>query len=87
MSSGAHNKQVIRKRMCKYSIFCIACFSIPQGCKNLVAHYHYATINLVKKRTLSHCYKMAVCQFLLPLYLCCTTLSSFGKWLCFSRIR
>jgi len=57
MSSGAHNKRVIRKRTRKYGIFRIACFSIAQGCKNPVAHYHCTTKNLVKKRTLSLRYK------------------------------
>ena len=49
MSSGAHNKQDIRKRTCKYGIFCIACFSIAQGCKNPVMHSHCATKNFIKK--------------------------------------
>ena len=49
MSSGAHNKQVIRKRMCKYGMFLIACFRMPQVCKNHVVHSHYATKNFVKK--------------------------------------
>jgi len=66
MSSGAHNKQVIRKRTYKYSIFRIACFSIMQGCKNLVVHSHCATKNLVKKGTLGLCYKMAACLILTP---------------------
>jgi len=59
MSSGAHNKQVMRKRTRKYGIFRIACFSIAQGRKNPVAHLNCATKNLVKKRTLSLRYKMA----------------------------
>jgi len=50
MSSGAHIKQVIRKRTRKYGIFRIACFSITQGCKNPVAHSYCAPINLVKKK-------------------------------------
>jgi len=50
MSSGAHNKQVIHKRMRKYGIFHIACFSIAQGCKNMVVHSHYTTKNLVKTK-------------------------------------
>jgi len=59
MSSGAHNKQVIRKRTRKYGTFRIACFSIAQGCKNPVAHSHCATKNFVKKELLSLRYKMA----------------------------
>jgi len=50
MSSGEHNKQVIRKRTSKYGIFRITCSSIAQGCKNLVVHSHCATNNLVKKK-------------------------------------
>ena len=50
MSSGAHDKQVIRKRTRKYGISRIACFSIAQGCKNPVEHSHCATKNLVKKK-------------------------------------
>jgi len=50
MSSGGHNKQVIRKRTRKHGIFCIACLSIAQGCKNPVVRSHYATKNLVKKK-------------------------------------
>jgi len=47
MSSGTRNKQVIRKRTRKYGIFCRACFSIAQGCKNPVSHC--TTKILVKK--------------------------------------
>jgi len=79
MSSGAHDKQVIRKRTRKYGIFRIACLSIAQGCKNLVGHSHCTTKNLIKKRTLSLCYNMAVHLIFTPAYLCCMTLGSFGK--------
>jgi len=48
MSSGARNKQVIRKSTRKYGIFHITCFSITQGCKNSVVHSHCATKNLGK---------------------------------------
>ena len=50
MTSGAHNKQVIRKRTRKCGIFRIACFSIAQGCKNPVAHWYCATKSLVKNK-------------------------------------
>jgi len=66
MSSGVHNKQVIRKRTRRYGVFCIACLSIAQGWKNPVAHSHCTTKNLVKKRTSSLCYKMAACQSFTP---------------------
>ena len=66
MSSGARNKQVIRKSTRKYGIFHIACFSITQGCKNPVAHSHCATKNLVKKITLSLRYKPAASQIFTP---------------------
>ena len=67
MSSGAHNEQVLRKRICKYGIFRKACFSITQGCKNLAAHSHCASKNLVKKkRTLSLHYKMPAHLILTP---------------------
>jgi len=36
--------------MRKYGIFCIACFSIGQGCKNPVTHWHCATKNFVKRK-------------------------------------
>jgi len=53
MNSGAHNKQVICKRTRKYGVFRIACFSIAQGCKNLVTHSHCVTKNKVKKEVLA----------------------------------
>jgi len=49
MSSGARNKQVIRKSTRKYGIFHIACFSIAQGCKIPVVHSHCATKKFGKK--------------------------------------
>jgi len=49
MSSGVHDKQVIRKRTRKYGIFRIAYLSIAQGCKHPVAHSNCATKHFVKK--------------------------------------
>jgi len=43
ISSGAHNKHVIRKRTHKNGVFHIACFNIVQGYKNPVAHSDCAT--------------------------------------------
>jgi len=50
MSSGAHIKQVIRKRTRKYDIFRIPLFQHNAGCKNPVVHSHRATKQFGQKK-------------------------------------
>jgi len=89
MSSGAQiiNKSYARERA-EVRYISHSLFQQSAGCKNPVAHSHCATKNLLKKKNFKpSLHNGSAPKLSLPLYLRCTTLSSFGKRLRFSGTR